>query len=108
MKAELKNYRQSPRKVRLVGNLIRGKSVDRALLDLKFLGKRAAHAFEKLVQSAIANAEHNFKIGSEKLVIKSLSVTKGPTLKRMMPASRGRAHRINKRTSIISLELTQK
>jgi large subunit ribosomal protein L22 len=68
MKAELKNYRQSPRKVRLVGNLIRGKTVDRALLDLKFLGKRAAHAFEKLVHSAIANAQHNFNIGSEKLI----------------------------------------
>ena len=108
MKAELKNYRQSPRKVRLVASLIRGKSVDRALTELQFLGKRAAHAFEKLVRSAVANAMHNSNISSESLIIKNLSVTKGPTLKRIMPAARGTAHRINKRTSIINLELAQK
>ncbi len=108
MKAELKNHRQSPRKVRLVASLVRGKSVDRALTELQFLGKRAAHVFEKLIRSAVANASHNFNTSSDKLMIKNLSVTKGPTLKRMMPAARGTAHRINKRTSIINLELAQK
>ncbi len=108
MKAELSQYRQSPRKVRLVANLIRGKAVATALAELKFLEKRAALVFTKLVRSAIANASNNFNVGSESLFIKNLAVTKGPTLKRMMPVSRGSAHRINKRTSIISLELAQK
>lgn len=105
MKAELKNYRQSPRKVRLVADAIRGKKVATALVDLEFLGKRAALPFAKLITSAVANASHNHKAPVEKLVIKSVSVTKGPTLKRIRPRSRGMANRINKRTSILKVEL---
>jgi large subunit ribosomal protein L22 len=105
MKAELKNYRQSPRKVRLVADVVRGKKVANALVELQFLGKRAALPFAKLISSAVANASHNHKTSSEDLVIKSVSVTKGPTLKRIKPRSRGMANRINKRTSVLKVEL---
>lgn len=105
MKAELKNYRQSPRKVRLVADVVRGKKVANALVELQFLGKRAALPFAKLISSAVANASHNHKTSSEDLVVKSVSVTKGPTLKRIKPRSRGMANRINKRTSVLKVEL---
>ena len=108
MKAELKNYRQSPRKVRLVADAVRGKRVAAALLDLQFLGKRAALPFAKLIESAVANASHNHKTDATDLVIKSVSVTKGPTLKRLKPRSRGMANRINKRTSVLRVELAVK
>lgn len=108
MKAELKNYRQSPRKVRLVANAVRGKKIENALIDLQFLGKRAALPFAKLINSAVANAAHNDKASVEGLVIKNISVTKGPTLKRIRPRSRGMANRINKRTSVLKVELGTK
>lgn len=108
MKAELKNYRQSPRKVRLVADMVRGKKVANALVELQFLGKRAALPFAKLISSAVANAAHNNKTGVDNLVIKSISVTKGATLKRIRPRSRGMANRINKRTSILKVELAAK
>lgn len=107
MKAYLKNYRQSPRKVRLVADAIRGKSVAEAENILTFLTKRATGMFHTLLNSAIANAQHNFKVGSDALYVSAVSVTKGPTLKRIRPVSRGRAHRINKRTSIVTLVLSQ-
>lgn len=105
MKAELKNYRQAPRKVRLVANLVRGKAIPQALLELQFLGKRAALPFAKLINSAVANATHNTKASLDGLVVKSISVTKGPTLKRARPRSRGMTNRINKRTSTLKVEL---
>jgi large subunit ribosomal protein L22 len=107
MKATLKTYRQSPRKVRLVGDVIRGKSVSDALTALRFMTKRAAMPFEKLLRSALANAQHNEKKNSDELFIKSVGVDKGPTLKRFMPRARGRASRINKRTSHIVVELAE-
>lgn len=105
MKSSLKNYRQSPRKVRLVADLIRGKKVHQALLELKFLPKRAAKQMEKLVSSAATNAENNFKVSKEDLVVKEISVDQGVTLKRYRPRARGVAKRINKRTSNITLSL---
>lgn len=105
MKAELKNYRQAPRKVRLVANLVRGKEIPQALMELQFLGKRAALPFAKLINSAVANATHNTKASLDGLVVKSISVTKGPTLKRARPRSRGMTNRINKRTSTLKVEL---
>ncbi len=108
MKAELKNYRQAPRKVRLVANAVRGKKVPQALLELQFLGKRAAAPFAKLIASAVANASHNHKVDGDTLIIKNISVTKGPTLKRSRPRSRGMMNRINKRTSILMVELAAK
>lgn len=105
MKASLKNYRQSPRKVRLVADLVRGKKVSQALLELKYLPKRASEVMIKLIGSAAANAENNFKVSVDDLIIKDLTVDQGVTLKRYRPRARGVAKRINKRTSNINLEL---
>lgn len=108
MKAQLATYRQSPRKVRLVANLVKGKSVKLALTELSFIPKRAAMPIMKLISSAAANAQHKDSVSPDALVIKSITVTKGPTLKRIMPAWRGIAHRINKRTSHVIVELSEK
>ena len=108
MKAYLKNYRQSSRKVRLVADMIRGKDAKRALAELTFLPKAASSAMHKLLSAAIANAENNFKVSVEGLVVKEIPVDQGPTLRRFRPRARGSASRINKRTSNISLTLAQK
>ena len=105
MKATLKQYRQSPRKVRLVADYIRGKQVDRALAELDFLNKRAAHAVKKLLASAAASAKHNFNIDSKELFVSEVTVDKGPTLHRWIARARGRATPINKRTSHITVTL---
>lgn len=107
MKAFLKNYRQSPRKVRLVAGLIRRKNVSQALAALEFLPKRAGLPVRKLLLSAVANAK-NKGIEQENLYIKEITVDKGITMKRMMPAAMGTGHRINKRTSHIELVLDEK
>ena len=107
MKAILKNYRQSPRKVRLVAAVIRGKKVAEALAMLKFVDKRAAGPFAKVVASALANAVQAGK-QPEKLFVKTVSVDKGTIIKRFMPRARGSASRINKRNSHILVELGEK
>jgi large subunit ribosomal protein L22 len=107
MKAFLKNYRQSPRKVRLVAQLIKGKNVAAAVAELDFLAKRAGLPIKKLLLSAVANAKQ-MGIESENLFIKELRVDKGIVMKRMMPAAMGTGHRINKRTSHLSLLLAEK
>ena len=107
MKASLYNYRQSPRKVRLVGDLIKGKSVNTALVELSFLPKRAALPIEKLLRSAVANAKQEGAV-VEKLFVKSIAVDKGTVLKRSMPRARGSAARILKRSSHIAVELGSK
>src|SRR3989344_4178852 len=96
VKAELKNYRQSPRKVRTVADTVRGKKVEEALIILSFVPKRAALPLEKLVRSALANAK-SLSIPTENLVVKSLKVDAGPTLYRRRPRSRGMANPIRKR-----------
>lgn len=105
MKASLKNYRQSPRKVRLVADLVRGKKVSQALMELEYLPKRATDVMTKLIASATANAENNFKVAANELFVKEISVDQGVTLKRYRPRARGVAKRINKRTSNIALTL---
>jgi len=105
MKSSLKNYRQSPRKVRLVADLIRGKKVSQALAELNFLPKRGSEVISKMISSAAANAENNFKVSTDDLIVKEISVDKGMTLKRYRPRARGVAKRINKRTSNITLSL---
>lgn len=107
MKAFLKNYRQSPRKVRLVASLVKGKSVDEALLELDFLAKRASAPLKKLLLSAVSNAKN---LGKEKenLKILELRVDKGIVMKRFMPRAMGRASRINKRTSHVTIILGDK
>ncbi len=107
MKAILKNYRQSPRKVRLVADVVRGKSVEQALNALRFLDKRAAQPFAKVVASAVANAK-SAGVDISRLVIKKVSVDKGTVMKRFMPRARGSASRINKRSSHILVELSEK
>jgi len=107
MKAFLKNYRQSPRKVRLVANLIKGKDAKQAIAELDFLAKRAGFPIKKLLLSAIANAV-NMGISKDNLLIKELRVDKGIVMKRMMPAAMGTGHRINKRTSHVTLVLAEK
>ncbi|OGI91468.1 50S ribosomal protein L22 [Candidatus Nomurabacteria bacterium RIFCSPLOWO2_01_FULL_46_18] len=104
MKAFLKNYRQSPRKVRLVANLVKGKNVNEAITTLNFLAKRAGNPIKKLLLSAVANAKQT-GMDKENLKIKELRVDKGLVFKRMMPAAMGTAHRINKRTSHVTLVL---
>jgi large subunit ribosomal protein L22 len=107
MKAFLKNYRQSPRKVRLLADLVRGKKVAEALTTLQFVDKRAAEPFAKVIKSAVANAaDHGHD--TDKLIVKTVSVNKGVTYKRMMPRARGSASRINKRNSHILVELGTK
>src|SRR3990167_7811144 len=104
MKAFLKNYRQSPRKVRLVAGLVRGKNVAQAIAELDFLAKRAGLPIKKLLLSAVANAKQ-MGIDADNLFIKELRVDKGIVMKRMMPAAMGTGHRINKRTSHLTLVL---
>ena len=107
MKAFLKNYRQSPRKVRLVATLLKGKSVAQAIAELDFLAKRAGLPIKKLLLSAVANAKQ-MGIEAENLFIKELRVDKGIVMKRMMPAAMGTGHRINKRTSHVHILLAEK
>ena len=104
MKAILKNYRQSHRKVRLIADLVRGKEVTKALETLKFVNKRASEPFSKLILSALANAK-SAGVSTEKLIIKSVTVNKGTVLKRFMPRARGSASKINKRNSHLAVEL---
>ena len=106
--ASLKNYRQSPRKVRVVANLVRGKSVENALNTLSFLSKKASDPLYGLLMSAIANAKNNFNIEKDSLMIKEIRVDAGVTLKRRMPRARGSAFPINKRTSHVNLVLVPK
>jgi len=107
MKAFLKNYRQSPRKVRLIADLVRGKKVSEALVTLQFVDKRAADPFAKMIKSAVANAADQGK-NTDNLVVKTVTVNKGVTYRRMMPRARGSASRINKRNSHILVELGDK
>ena len=104
VKAILSNYRQSPRKVRVVANLIRGKKVSDITNQLGFLAKRPAGPLETLVMSAVANAK-NLNIPTEELYVKEIRVDGGQVLKRSMPRARGRAFPIKKRTSHIILVL---
>lgn len=107
IKAELNNHRQSPRKMRLVANLVRGKRADSALDNLTFTTKRAALPIKKLIASALANAKSR-SIPTENLIVKSISVDKGATLYRRRPRSHGMANPIRKRTSHISVVLEEK
>ena len=107
MKAFLKNYRQSPRKVELVTGLIKGKRVAEAFSQLNALPKRASSIVHKLLSSAVSNAKQA-GIGEDNLYIENITVNKGIVLKRMMPRARGSASRINKRTSHILLTLVEK
>jgi large subunit ribosomal protein L22 len=104
--AKLSSYRQSPRKVRLVADLVRGKSLEIALRELGALPRRSAPVFVKLFNSAAANAKVAGLTGE--LMVKELRVDKGAIMKRMMPRAHGRGFPINKRTSHITVVLAEK
>ena len=108
VKATAKYIRIAPRKVRIVMNLVRGKSVADALAILKFTPKIGADAVEKVLRSAIANAENNFDMDVDRLFISSAFVDQGPTLKRIHPRSRGQAFKILKHTSHITVAVNEK
>lgn len=109
MKAFLKNYRQSPRKVRLVAELIKGKRVADAIYILNTMPKRATGPVSKLLLSAVSNAKQQSPtLKEEDLFIENVTVNKGIVLKRSMPRARGSASRINKRTSHVMLTLIEK
>ena len=105
MIAKLRQYRTSPKKVNLVACLVRTLPVTKAIDTLRFTPKKTAPVLKKLIESAIANAENNFKQSKDTLYIKEILVSEGPTLKRSVPVSRGRVHPILKRTSNIIVKL---
>lgn len=105
MKAYLKNYRQAPRKVRVVADLIKGKDVTRALLILDTTPKRATRQLKNLVESALANAKNNDGVATDNLFIKEIRVDKGLTMHRYMPKAQGRATRFDKHSSNVALVL---
>ncbi len=106
--AQLNTYRQSPRKVRLVSDFVKGKSVPDALRLLAVTTKSAAKPLRKLIESAVRSAKNSFDIDEKLLFIKDFQVNAGATLKRSMPRARGSAFPILKRTSHISLILEEK
>lgn len=106
MKAVLKNYRQSPRKVRLVADLVRGKNANEALAMLQFVNKRASESLAKVIRSAVANAVSK-GADADALVIDTVMVDEGVTYKRFMPRARGAASAIHKRNSHITVLLKE-
>jgi large subunit ribosomal protein L22 len=109
MKAFLKNYRQAPRKVRLIANHLRGKNVAAALADLSFMPQKASKPLHKLLSSAVANARQQVSgIREDELIIKTITVDKGITYVRFMPRAFGRAAPIHKECAHIYIELAPK
>ena len=106
--ATLKNARISARKVKIVADLIRGKDAKEALAIVKFTPKASSEVIEKLLKSAIANAENNHHMAHEKLYVAEIYANQGPTLKRIRPAAKGSAVRIRKRTSHITIVLKER
>jgi large subunit ribosomal protein L22 len=107
-KAVAKYVRIAPRKVRVVMDLIRGKNVAEAFAILKFTPKVGAEVVEKVLRSAVANAENNFDMDVDKLYVSSAFVDQGPTLMRIHPRSRGQAFKILKRTSHVTIVVNEK
>ena len=105
--ATLKYARTSPQKVRLIADQIRGLSVDRAMNVLTFSNKKSAVIVKKILESAIANAEHNDGADIDDLKVSSIFVNQGPTLKRLRPRAKGRADRIIKRMSHITVTVAE-
>lgn len=107
-KASIRYLRISPRKVRIVADMIRGLQVQKALDSLKFSQKDAAKPLIKLVRSAIANASGQKGVDVDNLYVKTINVNEGPTLKRWMPRARGMASPIRKKSSHVNLVLDEK
>lgn len=106
--AKLTYQRLSPQKARLVADIVRGKNAEEALNILRFTNKKAAPLIEKVLRSAIANAEHNFGMDVNKLYISKVLIDKGPVLKRMNPRAMGRADVIRKPLAHITVEVDER
>jgi large subunit ribosomal protein L22 len=106
--AQYRQARASAQKVRLVANLVRKQTVQKALYILDYSPKKAAFLIKKVLKSAIANAEHNNGADIDNLKIKKIFINEGPTMKRMMPRAKGRADRILKRTSHITIVVSDR
>jgi ribosomal protein L22 len=106
VRAHAKYVRTSPRKARLVCDHIRGKSVEEARAILAYTPRAVARDWSKLLESAVANAEHNHELVGEDLYIKAVHADDGPTIKRFQPRAMGRATKIRKRTSHLTILLT--
>ena len=107
-RATLKYLRMSPRKVKIQCDMIRGKDVSAALAYIKFTPKAASEPMYKLLKSAIANAENNFGMDKDNLYVSTAIANPGPTLKRGMPRAQGRYNRILKRTTHITIGVSEK
>lgn len=107
-KAVAKYIRIAPRKIRVVMDLIRGKNIGEAFAILKFTPKVGAEVIEKVLKSAVANAEHNFDMNVDNLYVAAAYVDQGPTLKRIHPRSRGQAFKILKRSSHVSVVVKER
>jgi large subunit ribosomal protein L22 len=107
-RAQAKMVRISSRKVKLVIDLIRGKNIGEAFAILRLTPRAASPVVEKILKSAVANAEHNFNMDVEKLYVKEVFVGEGPTLKRFRPRAQGRASQILKRTSHTTVVVAEK
>ena len=106
-RATLRFARISARKVKIVADLLRGKSAEEALAIVKFAPKASSEVLEKLLKSAIANAENNHFMNRKDLVVSEIFANQGPTLKRIRPAAKGSAVRVRKRTSHITIVLRE-
>ena len=105
--AKLRHLHIAPRKVRLVADLIRGKTIEEARTILNFTVKKAVNPLLKLLNSAAANAKNNFKLAEADLFISKIEVSEGPKLKRSRPRARGQAYEIQKKTSHITIVLDE-
>ena len=102
-KAVVRHVRMSPRKMRIVANMVRGKRVDDAMNLLRLMPKKAAFVIRKLLVSAVANAEHQGQQDVDVLLVKECAIDNGPILKRWMPRAMGRANRVQHRTSHVTI-----
>ena len=107
-RAIARHIRIAPRKVRIVVDLIRGKNVEDAINILKFTPKVASPVVEKVLRSAVANAEHNYDMNVDNLYVSEIFVDQGPTMKRIHPRSRGQAFKILKRSSHITVVVKER
>lgn len=107
-KAIAKYVRIAPRKVRIVMDLIRGKNVGEAFAILKYTPKVASEVIEKVLKSAVANAEHNYDLNADTLYVSAAYVDQGPTMKRIHPRSRGQAFKILKRSSHVTVVVKER
>lgn len=106
-RATLRHSRITPQKARLVADQIRGKRVEQALQELEFSPRKGAHILRKVLESAIANAEHNDGADIDELRVSTVFVDEGPMMKRIQPRAKGRANRILKRMSHITVAVSE-